>query len=92
MTTETDIALIAQRLELHIEQCTELGRENKETLARMHAENKAAIAQLIAAQTKMNSAFDQTKGAWKMIFAASGIIASIAAGVAWALNHITLKP
>ena len=92
MTTETDIALIAQRLELHIEQCTELGRENKETLARMHAENKAAIAQLIAAQAKMNSAFDQAKGGWKMIFFASGVIASIAAGIAWAINHITLRP
>ena len=81
MTQETDIALIAQRLDLHIAECTKLGEENKERLEK-----------ILEAQVRMQSAFDQTKGAWKMIFVASGIVASIAAGLAWAISHITVKP
>ena len=92
MTQETDIALIAQRLDLHIAECTKLGEENKERLETMHRENRENLEKILEAQVRMQSAFDQAKGAWRMIFVASGIIASIAAGVAWALNHITLKP
>jgi anti-sigma-K factor RskA len=92
MTTETDIALIAQRLELHIEQCTELGRQTREALEKMHAENRENLEKLLAAQAKMSSAFDQAKGGWKMVFAASSLIAGIAGAAAWLFSHVTVKP
>lgn len=90
-SNEINIALIAQQLKLHIDDCFRLGQENKARLEKMHEENRADMKEIKAAQAKMNSDFDQAKGGWKMVFIASSVIASIAAAGAWMLDRLTAK-